>query len=166
MKAKHNRGFSMVEVLVATALLAIILLALFGLVTAGLNRSHSGRMMTEGALLAEAIMERINVPEPHEGFPGGSTSRTRTWTKTGATTITEAAEGVDAPDDVRDLLMASPIHSTAGRPAVVTVTMTPVPSGNLTNSAMVRIVVDVTWWDRATRPRRVYMQALNIRDQL
>lgn len=171
---RRERGFSMAEVLVATALMSVILLALFGLVTAGVHRAYGGKKMTEGAVLAEAVMERVNIPVPHTAFdPGGAaTGRTRTWTKTGAASITEAVESGSTNDvilrnSLRTLLLEAPLHASTARPATLVVTMTPVGAGgaDLTNCSLIRITVDLTWWDRGVRRRNVFLQALNVRIQ-
>ena len=170
---RGERGFSLAEVMVASALLLVILLALFGLITAGMQRAYGGRKMTEATILAQTVMERANIIAPHALLSAADTDTTAsyTWTKTAASaggTVTPAAESgsstaVTQRNAWRTLLVNANLPATASRPATLTVTMTPVPSGrNFGNAAMVRIIVDLSWWEWGRRPRTVRLQAMNL----
>jgi len=168
----RQRGFSLAEVLVAVALLAVILLALFGLVSAGVRRAYSGEKMTESSVLAQHVLERANVYGPQDILGGVATnpSVTRTWTKRGSAdtdTLPAATGGSTSQeierDEIRKLLVNSDIPANTTYPATLTVTATAVPSGNLGTASMIRIVVDLTWFEWGTRRRQVRLQALNLR---
>jgi prepilin-type N-terminal cleavage/methylation domain-containing protein len=173
---KHQRGFSMAEVLVAVALLSVILLALFGLVTAGVQRAYAGRKMTEATILAQAVMERANVESPQTllGAVDADTTATRTWTLTTGTVTPATDTGSGVPVDERNawraLLASSTLPARTGTPATLTVTMTPLPAGrNFGNAASVRVLVDVSWYEFTgnttigARQRTVRLQTLNVR---
>lgn len=174
MKLRKRAGFSLAEVLVAVALLSVILLALFGLVSAGVRQAYSGKKMTQGTIIAQSAMERMNVQKPQDLLGGidTDTSQTRTWTKVSPSTAdsytTPAAEtGTSAPvvarNAVRALLRDSDLSASTANPATLTVTMTAQPAGkNFGNASMIRIVVDLQWSDFG-RPRKIRLQMLNMR---
>lgn len=171
----HSRGFSLIEVLVAAALLLVILLGLFSLVTAGMMRAYGGKKMTQASMLAQTVLERANIVAPHTLLGAATTdsTATRTWSKAAAgnlgTSVTPAAEsGTGAPvtqrNNWRSLLVQSDLPGSATNPATLTVTMTAVPAGRtFANAAMVRTVVDVTWFEWGTRRRTLRLQGMNIR---
>lgn len=174
------RGFSLAEVLVATALLSVILLALFGLVSAGVRRAYGGKKMTEATVLAQAVMERANVEQPQALLSAASTdsTATRTWSLTGVAVTPAAETGTtppSAPDERnawRTLLLNSRLPSVPGSPATLTVTMTALPTtvvaprtaaATFADAATVRVIVDVAWTEWGTRQRQVRLQTFNVR---
>lgn len=171
----QTSGFSLAEVLVAVALLSVIMLALFGLVTAGVRQVYGGKKMTEAATITESAMQRANILKPQDLLDGvnADTSKTITWSKTtlgnATAAVTPAVEtGATTPITTRNawrtLLLNSELPATATHPALLTVTMTAQPTGkNFGNASMVRIVVEVEWWEWGNRPRRVRLQTLNLR---
>jgi prepilin-type N-terminal cleavage/methylation domain-containing protein len=183
-KKQAQRGFSMAEVLVAVALLSVILLALFGLVTAGVQRAYAGRKMTEATILAQAVMERANVEAPQTllGAADTDSTATRTWTLTTGTVTPATDTGSGIPVDERNawrgLLASSTLPARIGTPATLTVTMDALPTtvvfprlaaAKFGDAATVRIVVDVSWYEFTgnttigARKRTVRLQALNVR---
>jgi prepilin-type N-terminal cleavage/methylation domain-containing protein len=167
-----SRGLSLIEVLVAVSLLSVIILALFGLVTAGVRQAHAGRKMTEAATVAQSALERVNVVAPQDILGAASTASTvsRTWTKTDDATVTESG-GTTGTASVRtalsDLLLSAQLPLAAGKPATLVVTMDAVPTTptatTFANCSMVRIIVDLSWWQAGTRLRQIRLQALNLR---
>lgn len=169
-RRRHDAGFSMIEVLVAVALLAVILLALMGLISAGIHRAYSGKKMTEATILAQAAMERANVYAAHTllGAASTATSVTQTWTRNGSGTTPGEVTGTSAEAVERtawsNLLANADLPATNSNPAKLTVTMTAMPTGkDFSNATMVQIVVDCTWVEWGTRQRQVRLQALNLR---
>jgi len=182
-KRSSSAGFSLAEVLVAVALLSVILLALFGLVTAGVRQAYSGKKMTQGAMVAQSAMERMNIQQCQDllGAASTDTSVTKTWTKTDpgsadAKTTPAAETGTTAPilarNAVRDLLRTSDLAGSPSAPATLTVTMTAMPTGancpsgttcTFANCAMVQIIVDLQWSDYGLRKRTIHLQSLNLR---
>lgn len=161
-KRRSSRGFSLAEVLVAVALLSVILLALFGLVTAGVQRAYGGKKMTQATTIAQAVMEQANVYAAHTllGADGTDTSASVLWTRTGAGTD----EPAGMPAAWRTLLMNAdlPVSPNA---ATLGVTVTPIPAGTFDNASMIRIQVDLTWFEFATRRRQVRLEALNLPEE-
>jgi len=170
---RASQGFSLSEVLVAVALLSVILLAMFGLVTSGVRRAYGGKKMTQATILAQSVMERANIVAPHALLDAAptDTTATRTWTKPGPATgsVTPAAEvGATIPIAERNawraLLDASDLPTAATKPATLTVILTPLPAGRtFGTAAAIRIVVNVRWAEYGTRDRVVQVQTLNIR---
>jgi len=163
-------GLTLAEVLVACALLAVILLALMGLISSSVHRAYSGKKMTAATILAQAAMERANVYAAHKllGAADTASSASQTWTRKGATTTPAAVTGTTAEaierTAWRDLLMAADLPNDTKFPATLQVSMTAVPSGTtFANASMVRVVVDVNWTEWGTRKRQVRLQALNLR---
>lgn len=179
-RSSRERGFSLAEVLVATALLSVILLALFGLVSAGVRRAYGGKKMTEATVLAQAVMERANIEQPQALLGAASTASTatKTWTMTGLAVSPAAETGTtppSAPDERnawRTLFLNSRLPAVTGSPATLTVTMTALPTtvvaprtaaATFADAATVRVVVDVAWTEWGTRQRQVRLQTFNVR---
>lgn len=176
--AKRQRGFSLAEVLVAVALLAVILLALFGLVSAGVRRAYSGKKMTEASVIAEHVLQRMNTYVPQSLFttpamPGATCTTSDcevTWQRTGATTL-PAAEGGTSTNEIernaiRNLLATADLPASAARPAELTIKVTGATSAGTANfdaATMERVLVTVSWWEWGTRQKQVRLQALNLR---
>jgi prepilin-type N-terminal cleavage/methylation domain-containing protein len=170
--ARNERGFSLAEVLIAVAMLAVIILALFGLVSAGVRRAYGGKKMTQAADFAQAVMERVNVYAPHEvlGVAATATTATKSWSRSGST-VTPGGESGTSDEVVernawRTMLATADLPATSAAPATLTVTATPLPSGQTFASAtMVRIEVNVGWSEYGTRQRQVRLQTLNLREE-
>jgi prepilin-type N-terminal cleavage/methylation domain-containing protein len=177
-QSASQRGFSLAEVLVATALLSVILLALFGLVTAGVRRAYGGKKMTEATVLAQSVMERANIEQPQSLLSAASTATTatRSWSLAGAVVSPTAEAAGTTPTDERNawrlLLQNSGLPSAVGMPATLTVTMDALPTAvvapriaaaTFADAATIRIVVDVTWAEFGTRSRTVRLQTFNVR---
>lgn len=169
-RSVREDGLTLAEVLVACALLAVILLALMGLISSSVHRAYSGKKMTAATILAQAAMERANVYAAHKLLGAADTASTasQTWTRKGATTTPAAVTGTTAEaierTAWRDLLMAADLPNDTKFPATLQVSMTAVPSGTtFANASMVRVVVDVNWTEWGTRKRQVRLQALNLR---
>jgi len=176
-RSPRSRGFSLAEVLVATALLSVILLALFGLVSSGVRRAYGGKKMTQATVLAQAVMERANIEEPQGLLTTDYTLSTasKSWSLASGV-VTPAAEAPSTTADERNawrtLLQNSDLPNSAATPASLTVTMTALPTtviapraaaAKFNDAATVRIVVNVAWTEWGTRQRQVRLQTLNVR---
>ena len=153
----RQSGFSLAEVLVAVALLGVILLALFGLVTAGVRRAYGGKKMTQATMIAQAVMEQANVYGAHTllGADGDDTTAEIVWTRSGAT-----VSPTTGPAAWRTMLASADLPLSPS--PTLTVNVTPLPAGEFDDAAMERITVDLVWYEFATRRRQVRLQALNL----
>lgn len=169
-RTRRSAGFSLAEVLVAVALLAVILLALMGLLSSGVHRAYSGKKMTEATLLAQAAMERANVYSSWEllGADKDDEDAAQTWTRAGATTVPDTVGGTTNEAIERtawhNLLANADLPADNDFPARLTISMKALPDGQTFDTAsMVRVIVDVTWTEWGNRPRQVRLQTLNLR---
>ncbi len=77
MKRRRERGVSLLEVLVAMALFALVASGIAALATQSMVRTSQNRHATAAALLAQREMERIRaLPYASVAAAGGSTSAT------------------------------------------------------------------------------------------
>src|SRR5690242_7833066 len=174
LQRDKDRGFSLAEVLVSVALLSIIVLALFGLVTAGIQRTYGGRKMTQAAVIAQDAMERANVYAPQDllydatnaGTYTTLSTLTQTWSRVGSS-VTPAAPPSGTAENVvqqtawRNLLATADLPSYTGKPAVLTITAEAIPpTSSFATAKFVRVTVDVQWHEYAKRARRVRLQSI------
>lgn len=176
-QSPESHGFSLAEVLVATALLSVILLALFGLVSSGVRRAYGGKKMTEATVLAQAVMERANIEEPQGLLTTNYalTTTSKEWLLAGGA-VTPVADPTSPTADERNawrlLLQNSDLPNSAAQPASLRVTMDALPTtvvaprtaaATFSDAAAVRVTVDVAWTEWGTRQRQVRLQTLNVR---
>ncbi len=156
-RKRRQAGFSLAEVLVAVALLGVILLALFGLVTAGVRRAYGGKKMTQATMIAQAIMEQANVYSSYTllGADDDDTTAEIVWTRSGATVTPNTG-----PAAWRTMLAEADLPVSPS--PTLTVNVTPLPAGTFEDADMVRITVDLVWYEFATRRRQIRLQALNL----
>jgi len=162
----------MVEVLIASVLLSVILLATFGLVTQGVRRAYSAKQITRATVAAQAVLERANVAAPHINLGGvGTGTAALTYTFNATTGTLAPAAAADTTPAQTERTKWRTIVSTSELPAPsLVVTLTPLPAGrSFDTSAIVRIVVDVSWDEvfggtvSARRRRSTRLQTFNIR---
>ena len=81
MTPRHAcRGFSLLEVLVAFTILAMLLSALFEVFSAGLNAARAGDRFTRAAVIAQSRLAAVGMVEPlQEGVSSGSTDDAYHW---------------------------------------------------------------------------------------
>jgi len=81
MTPRHAcRGFSLLEVLVAFTILAMLLAALFEVFSAGLNAARAGDRFTRAAVIAQSRLAAVGMVEPlQEGVSSGSTDDAYHW---------------------------------------------------------------------------------------
>ena len=74
------RGFSLLEVLVAFTILAMLLSALFEVFSAGLNAARAGDRFTRAAVIAQSRLAAVGMVESlQEGVSSGSTDDAYHW---------------------------------------------------------------------------------------
>lgn len=169
-RSSRSAGFSLIEVLVAVALLAVILLALMGLISAGVQRAYSGKKMTEATVIAQAAMERANVYAAYTLLGAAKTDSTAEgkWTrKTGSTTpaaLSGTTDEINEKNAWRDLLEKADLPASDSHPAELSVKMDARPDGRTFDTAsMIRVVVEISWTEWGTRKRQVRLQTLNLK---
>lgn len=59
MKAKHNRGFSMIEVMVALLIFSLGLMGMAGLMVVSVKTNQSAYLRTQASFLAQAMADRM-----------------------------------------------------------------------------------------------------------
>lgn len=62
----EQRGFTLVEVLVAVAVLGVVVLPLMGVFTMSLRSTHAGKSQVSAAFHAQALMDAFILAEPAE----------------------------------------------------------------------------------------------------
>jgi prepilin-type N-terminal cleavage/methylation domain-containing protein len=78
----NQRGFSLIEVVVALALLAGVLISIAGLFVIGARQVESGREATEALSVARGIVEQMNkwgFHQTYELFGANGSAATYTW---------------------------------------------------------------------------------------
>ncbi|HEY0155784.1 MAG TPA: prepilin-type N-terminal cleavage/methylation domain-containing protein [Thermoanaerobaculia bacterium] len=170
-RRSRDAGFSLAEVIIAVALLGVILLALFALLTSGVQRAYSGKKTTQATMIAQAVMEQANVYEPHLLFEGLDVT-----TSDPAVLQWERDSDETEPDDEglgdsartqrnawRSLLANADLPASDEFPARLTITATPLPEGRTYEAAsLIRLEVDLTWTEWGKRQREVRLQSLNL----
>ncbi len=74
------RGFSLLEVLVAFTILAMLLGALFQVFNGGLRAAHSGDRYTRATVIAQSHLAALGVEQPlREGVLSGTTDGAYHW---------------------------------------------------------------------------------------
>ena len=74
------RGFSLLEVLVAFTILAMLLAALFQVFSAGLHAARSGDRYTRATVIAQSQIAALGVESPlQEGITSGTTDDDYHW---------------------------------------------------------------------------------------
>ena len=153
---RNERGFSLIEVVVALALLAGVLISIAGLFVIGARQVESGRESTEALSVARGIVEQINkwgFHQTYELFGANGNAATYTWdtrTITDPPTtgmakwqpmLTQKSPGAYATNTVSSLGPGTP------------------PVLNLTRA--MRVVVTVRWAERL-RQRQVQLATVRM----
>jgi general secretion pathway protein I len=74
------RGFSLLEVLVAFTILAMLLAALFQVFSAGLHAARSGDRYTRATVIAQSHIAAVGIESPlQEGITSGTTDDDYHW---------------------------------------------------------------------------------------
>ena len=174
-RRSREAGFSLAEVLIAVAMLGVILLALFALLTSGVQRAYGGKKTTQATMIAQAVMEQANVYEPQTLFNVTATSTDPVqleWERGSNGTEPDAESGTSSVitqrNAWRNLLATADLPASDEWPAKLTVTATPLPADppegpvSYEDASLVRVEVSLTWTEWGTRPREVRLQTVNL----
>ena len=83
MRPKRNRGFTLVEVLIAFAILAVVLGVVFRSLSTGLSHERIADLTTARVLEARSILDRLGIDIPlEEGIIEGRMATGEVWTMT------------------------------------------------------------------------------------
>jgi general secretion pathway protein I len=74
MTMRRQRGFTLIEMVIAFAILGIALTVLFGAFESSLTRSRHDAHLNEGTLIAQSLLDRIGTE-----WPLGTPSRAGEW---------------------------------------------------------------------------------------
>lgn len=161
IRTGQERGFSLIEVIIALALLAAVLLTISGLFIQGSQSVNSGRDLTEATSLATNILEDMDkwaFTQLYTNYCGTTASGALTFTtdnlQTNGTTcsaITTTASGWQ--NGIRQRLPNSK----------GTVVVTPMGGATFAAAKGVRVQVTVSWYMRArtsSNPRQVSLETV------
>ena len=83
MRPKRNSGFTLIEVLIAFAILALVLGVVFRTLSSGLSHERTAGLVTARVLEARSILDRLGVDVPlEEGMIEGRMATGEFWTLT------------------------------------------------------------------------------------
>jgi Tfp pilus assembly protein PilV len=168
-----SAGYSLIECLLAMALLTAVLLSISGLFILGSNNVKSGRELTKATTIANSCMEQT-MSWPYDeafGFSGAtSTGLTTTWDTNSAnptytaSTTDAAAWGAIADQwrtDVRSQLMNGKItYKVDGMGRLPTST----DPGRVAykDAQFLRVTITVSWQERNKRTRSVVFEEMTL----
>jgi prepilin-type N-terminal cleavage/methylation domain-containing protein len=173
---RAERGFNLIEVLVAMALLSTVLLSIVTLFFMGRRNVYSGKQMTRAtsvsvhaaedinALSAREIFEAFTIPadeDPDKHTVAGTEYDESIVRSTDDTSKDDADYGYLAR--WKALLPASQISG--GRVTVVIVPSDPMDGTDVTTSRKLRIRI-ITEWQEANRYRSVFVETVKFNRRL
>ena len=83
MKPKRNKGFTLIEVLVAFAILALVLGTVLRSLSTGLSHERTAKLATARVLEARSILDRLGLDIPlEEGSTAGELATGEPWSLT------------------------------------------------------------------------------------
>jgi type IV pilus assembly protein PilV len=155
-KPRRQRGFTMIELLMAMAIFAIGMLGLAALQIVSISQGTGGRLRGTAAFLAHSVLDRaaaegqVTAAE-RQANPNGLPNSTTSWTFIGAADGVAKADGaallfdingrpIDAADKVTPVVFTATWFGRAGSVNVGT------------RSALQEFVVNVTWQE--TNPKK------------
>ncbi len=115
MRPKRNSGFTLIEVLIAFAILAMVLGVVFRTLSTGLSHERTAGQVTARVLAARSILERLGADIPlEEGTIEGQLATGDRWTLT--VSLLEPAESDEIEAGPLNAYLAElSIHGQDGR---------------------------------------------------
>ncbi len=97
MRSKHNSGFTLIEVLIAFAILALVLGVVFRTLSSGLSHERIAGLVTARVLEARSILDRLGADVAlEEGTIEGRLATGEPWTLTVSLLEPAASDDVQA----------------------------------------------------------------------
>lgn len=176
--AKSQRGYNLVEVLLAMALLGTVLVSIMALFFMGQRNVYSGKQMTNGVAVATHVLEDINAMNKTQmlaafGLGAATTGTANTvYTQSFPNSFVLTTTNITAANDPKGFLTRwrdEIVNNNKFQDGVVTLVLTPTADGvhpppaaaQMASSDMLKIRVFVTW-NEASRQRQVTVDALKI----
>ena len=115
MKRKRNSGFTLIEVLIAFAILALVLGVVFRTLSTGLSHERTAGLVTARVLEARSILDRLGADVAlEEGTIEGRLATGEPWTLT--VSLLEPAEGDESEAAPLNAYLAElSVHGDDGR---------------------------------------------------
>jgi general secretion pathway protein I len=115
MRPKQNRGFTLIEVLIAFAILALVLAVVLRSLSSGLSHERTAGLTTARVLEARSILTRVGADFPLEtGTIEGRLATGEPWVLTVSLLETEASDS-DRPNALNIYLADLQIDGGDGR---------------------------------------------------
>jgi general secretion pathway protein I len=115
MRPKRNSGFTLIEVLIAFTILALVLGVVFPTLSSGLSHERTARLATARVLEARSILDRLGIEDPlAEGTIDGQLATGETWTLT-VSRIEPDSSDENQTDQINAYLAELRIDSEDGR---------------------------------------------------
>ena len=176
--ANRERGYNLVEVLLAMALLGTVIVSIMALFFMGQRNVYSGKQMTQAAAIATHVLEDINGMNKSQmlaafglGTSGAGSSNT-VYGQTFANSFIRTTTSISSTTDPKGLLASwnnEIVNNNKFQEGKVTLVMVPFADGTnnpaqMATADMLRCRVFVTWKE-ASRQRMVTVDALKIERQ-
>jgi prepilin-type N-terminal cleavage/methylation domain-containing protein len=175
---RRRRGFSLVEVLVAMALLGTVLLGIMTLFVFGRKNVYSGKQMTEAIAMGTQVMETLTALDRDGikaafGLPDGAGASVGPINGvTYANSFLRTTSSIGTGEDTRGWLARWNTELTTNnkfKDGVVSIVFTPVKDGasppndppQFSTGTVIRIRVVVTW-NEGSRHRGIFMDAVKV----
>ncbi len=115
MKRKRNSGFTLIEVLIAFAILALVLGVVFRTLSTGLSHERTAGLVTARVLEARSILDRLGADVTlEEGTVEGRLATGEPWTLT--VSLLEPAAGDEIEEGPLNAYLAElTVHGDDGR---------------------------------------------------
>ena len=170
---RTSRGYSLIECLLASALLAGVLVSISGLFIVGTKSVRSGRELTKATTLANSVAEQV-MGWPYEkvyGFAGAvATDQTKTWDTNSANpaytgSTQDVADWTATANDFRSQVQS---QLQAGHITYRVDGMARLPAGTdrgLTtyqDAGFLRMTVTVSWTESGGRQRQVQFEEITL----
>lgn len=170
-RATRQRGYNLVEVLVAMGLLSTVLISIVTLFFMGRANVYSGKQLTRGTSVATSVIEDLGALNPartYEAFKIDATTTTEDEPKVGTTVYEDAIirSTDDLSTDVKGYLarwteLIPAERLTDGRVTLVFQPRSLVDTNDVTTARILRIKI-VVQWNESQREREVVLETTKL----